>query len=290
MRAILSIPAIILLLYTGMAGAQNRPVIKASITKNRILLGEPFQLVIESSIPGGSIVRPLKIDTIPHFEFLSPPEMDTIREATGIQIKAVYSLTSFDSGHWVIPSYSLSSNVRSDTLPVDVVFSEFDPTQPYHDIKDVIPVETEGEDKSWWYYVAGGVLLLLVAAVILARRKKKPVPEVATEKDAYAKAMDVLQKLRKNKPSTVEYYSSLVNIFRIYVLKRKGIHSLQKTTHDLVVKIQSLDPDRTKFEALAQSLRMSDFVKFAKFQPSPSDDEEAWQAIKKGIEELEKIN
>ena len=274
----------------GMGYAQDRPVIKASVTKNRILLGEPFQLVLESSIPGGSIVRPLKIDTIPHFEFLSAPQIDTIREAKGIQIKAVYSLTSFDSGHWVIPSYSLSGVIRTDTIPMDVVFSEFDPTQPYHDIKDVIPVELEGEDNSWWYYVAGGALLLLVAAVILARRKKKPIKEAVPDKDAYSKAMDELQKIRKNKPSTMEYYSGLVNIFRIYVLKRKGIHSLQKTTNDLVVKIQSLDPDRTKFEALAQALRMSDFVKFAKYQPGASDDEEAWQAIKKGIEELEKLN
>lgn len=271
--------------------AQSRAEIKTSVTKNRILLGEPFQLVIESNIPGGSIVRPLKIDTIPHFEFLSPPATDTIREAKGIQIKTVFSLTSFDSGHWVIPSYSLSSRIRSDTIPIDVLFTpDFDSTKPYHDIKDVIAVETEKEENNWWYYLAGGVLLLILAAVILGRKKKKPLVKELSAKDAYSTAIDELQRLKKNKPSPVEFYSKMVDIFRIYVEKRKGIQSMQKTTNDLVIKLQTLKPDKEKFDALTQALRMSDFVKFAKYQPSASDDEECWLAIRNGIDELEKLN
>jgi len=271
--------------------AQQRPLIRASVTKNRILLGEPFQLVVESTIPGGSIVRPLRIDTIPHFEFLEPPVIDTIREATGIQIKAVYKLTSFDSGHWVIPAYYLSDRIRTDTIPIDIVFTDdFDPNKPYHDIKDIIPVDEENEKKVWWYYAAGGALLLILLAILLARRKKKPATAPVVDRDAYSDALAALDKLRKNKPGTLAYYSELVSIFRIYVLKRKGILSLQKTTNDLVVKLQALNPDKKIFEELAQVLRLSDLVKFAKYQPSAEDDEQALRAIKNGIEELERRN
>ena len=65
---------------------------------------------------------------------------------------------------------------------------------------------------------------------------------------------------------------------------------MQKTTNDLVIKLQTLKPDKEKFDALTQALRMSDFVKFAKYQPSASDDEECWLAIRNGIDELEKLN
>ncbi len=284
---------ILVIVFLGLGArlpAQNGPVIRSSATKNKILLGEPFELVIESSIPAGSIVRSLTIDTIPHFEFLSPPVTDTIREARGIQIKTVFSLTSFDSGHWVIPSYSLSSRIRSDAIPIDVVFTpDFDSTKPYHDIKDVIAVETKKQGNNWWYYLAGGVLLLLLAAMIL-RKKKKPVVKEVSSKDAYGTAIDELQRLKKNKPSSVEYYSRMVDIFRIYVEKRKGIQSMQKTTNDLVIKLQTLKPEKEKFDALVQALRMSDFVKFAKYQPTATDDEQSWMAIKNGIDELEKLS
>ena len=283
--------AIVLIGLGAELPAQNRPVIRSSTTKNKILLGEPFELVIESSIPAGSIVRPLKIDTIPHFEFLSPPVSDTIREAKGIQIKSVFSLTSFDSGHWVIPSYSISSGIRTDTIPIDVMFTPgFDSTQPYHDIKDVIAVETAEEGYPWWYYLAGGLLLLVLAVLILRKKKKKPVVKEVQERDAYSVAIEELQRLKKNRSSSVEFYSKMTDVFRIYVLKRKGIQSLQKTTHDLVVKLQNLRPEKEKFDALAQALRMSDFVKFAKYQPTADDDEQSWLAIKNGIDELEKLN
>ena len=271
--------------------AQQRPSIRASVTKNRILLGEPFQLVVESVIPGGSIVRPLRIDSIPHFEFLEPPVIDTIKEATGIQIKAVYRLTSFDSGHWVIPAYYLSGRIRTDTIPVDIVFTEdFDPNKPYNDIKDIIGVEDENEKKVWWYYAAGAALLLILLAVFLARRKKKPATTPAGDRDAYSEALAALEKLKKQKPDTVAYYSELVSIFRIYVLKRKSILSMQKTTSDLVVKIQPLYADKQVFDELAQVLRLSDLVKFAKYQPSAEDDVQAHRAIKNGIVELESRN
>ena len=270
---------------------QARPSIRSSVTKNRILLGEPFQLIVESEIPGGSIVRPLVIDTIPHFEFLSPPGIDTIREASGIRIKAVYTLTSFDSGHWVIPSWYLSARIRTDTLPVDVVFSDFDPEQPYHEIKDIIEVEEERKGNDWWYWVAGGALLVILLALVLARRKKSSastLPE--TDRDAYQEALDALRELKKGSFPAVQYYSGLVSILRVYLLKRKGIHSLQKTSSDLLVKIKSLQPEAGSFDRLAQALRLSDFVKFARYQPTAADDEEAWQAIRSGIEELEKLN
>ncbi len=270
--------------------AQEKPLIKASVTKSRVLLGEPFQLIIESSIPGGSIVRPVKIDTIPHFEFLEPPVTDTVSDSKGVRIKSVYTLASFDSGHWVIPSYYLTARIRTDTLPVDVVFSDFDPNQAYHDIKDIIPVEEAGEKNNWWYYAAGGALLLMVLVYLATRKKKKPEQKQVIEKDAFADALQALEKLKKNKPVQSEYYSELVSIFRVYVLKRKGILSLQKTTSDLVVKLQTLNPDKKRFEELAQALRLSDFVKFAKYRPSITDDEEAWNAVKNGIEELERTN
>jgi hypothetical protein len=278
----------VLILAGMLAAAQSRPAITASVDKSRILLGEPFHLTIEAVIPGGSIVRPLRIDTIPHFEFLEAPRVDTFREASGIRIRGVYKLTSFDSGHWVIPAYSISARIRTDTLGIDVVFSDFDPSQPYHDIRDIIEVEEENGDTPWWWWAVGAAALVLVAVLVLARRKKNPVVAAAvTGPGAYEEAMKALQQLTKGSRDPVLFHTELTHIFRNYVHRRHQVQSHQKTTHDLMIKLQPLVKDKTKYDRLAQALRLGDFVKFAKYKPSEEDNAGALNAVREGIDEME---
>lgn len=278
------------LLLHQLVPAQGKPVIKASVDKNRVLLGEPFTLVIESTIPSGSVVRPVIIDTIHHFEFREKPVIDTLREAKGLTIKAVYQLASFDSGHWVIPSYSLSATIKTDTIPMDVVFSDFDPNQDYHDIKDIIEVETPGEKNKWWLFIIGAVVIIGGAIFLMTRGKKTVKPVAITPENAYADAISQLEKLNSAPPPAKEYYSKLISIFRVYVFKRKGILSLQKTTDDLILQLQGLQLNKESADRLAQALRLSDFVKFARFVPATEDDRLAFNSIKKGIEEIEQLS
>ena len=64
--------------------------------------------------------------------------------------------------------------------------------------------------------------------------------------------------------------------------------SMQKTTDDLVVQLRGLPMDRLQFEKLAQSLRLSDFVKFARYVPSAEDDRNTFETIKNAIVAIEK--
>jgi hypothetical protein len=97
-----------------------------------------------------------------------------------------------------------------------------------------------------------------------------------------------LEKLRRENPAAKLFYTRLVDIFRLYVLRRKGIESLQKTTDDLVVQMKSLKLPADDFNQLAQSLRMSDFVKFAKYEPGDADKQESFGIIKRAIENIQK--
>ena len=101
--------------------------------------------------------------------------------------------------------------------------------------------------------------------------------------------MTQLEKLQKEKPGAKQYYSKLVDIFRIYVLNKTGIHSLQNTTDDLVSQLRGLGIPKEQFEQLAQSLRLSDFVKFAKYIPSAVDDKHSFDTINLSIQQIEQI-
>ncbi|HMK26382.1 MAG TPA: hypothetical protein VK483_10155 [Chitinophagaceae bacterium] len=268
--------------------AQGGATVKARVDKNRILIGEPLQLIIEANLSPGSVISFINIDTIDHFELLGKPVIDTIQANGGTTIKGIYKFTSFDSGHWVIPSFVLSPKVKTDTIPIDVVFSDFDPNQDYHDIKDIIEVAPE-KKKQWWWLIAGSALLLAAIAVYLLRKKKPaalPAQEIRT--DPYEDAMKELEQLQRDKPEAKKYHSKLTDIFRLYVFRKKGILSLQKTTADLVLQLRDLNLNKEQFDKLSQALRLSDFVKFAKYVPTKDDDKNCFEEIKKSIMTLEK--
>ncbi len=269
--------------------AQGGAVIKASTDKNKILIGEQFQLTIEANLSPGSVISFITIDSIEHFEVLDKPVIDTITKDGRTVIKGVYQLTSFDSGHWVIPSYMLSPAVKTDTIPIDVVFSDFDPNQEYHDIKDILEVKPSKEKMKWWWFVAGGVLLLAMLLLYLSRKKKPVIAAVPkTVIDPYEEAMKQLEQLLREKPESKQFFSQLTDIFRLYIFRRKGILSLQKTTDDIVLQLRNQALSKEQFDKLAQSLRLSDFVKFAKYIPSDDDRKNCFEEIKNAILSIEK--
>ena len=269
-------------------GAQVKPSIRASVDKNRILIGEPFLLTIEASFPASFKTSFFDIDTLDHFEFLKPPHIDSFSEASSKGIKAIYTLTSFDSGHWVIPAFVLNPKVRSDTIPVDVVFSDFNPEQDYHDIKDIIEIKPK-EEKNWLWYAIAGTVAVLVLIYALLRKKKQPAEVTAPPVNAYEEAMNQLNSLQKQKLSGKEYHTNLVDIFRLYVLRKRNVLSLQKTTDDLVYQLRSIIKENEIFTQLQQSLQLSDFVKFAKYNPAAEDDSSAFNTIKKTIQHIEQL-
>ncbi|MFI5132720.1 MAG: LPXTG cell wall anchor domain-containing protein [Chitinophagales bacterium] len=269
--------------------AQKKISVKASVDKNKILIGEKINLTLEASIPQKEIVHFFSIDSIPHFELESKGKVDTSKTDNGILLKQVIPLTSFDSGHWVIPSFILNKKIKTDPIGVDIGFSDFDPTKDYHDIKDIIEVNP-AKEKDWtWYIVAGAAILVAVVSLVL-RRKKKPVLLPAQTIDPYKEAMQQLQQIQKEPGSPKKYYSGLIDVFRLYIFRKKGFHSLQETTDDLVLQLKNLNLDKTSFEQLSQALRLSDFVKFAKYVPDEDDNKIVFETIKKAIQLVEESN
>jgi len=237
-------------------------------------------------------MRFFNIDSIPHFEILERKKIDTIDNNEGIKLSQSFTLTSFDSGHWVIPSFELTGDkpLFTDTIPVNVGFSPFDPKQDYHDIKDIIEVHVQEKKKQdWYWYIAASVLLLGTIIYLLVRKKKKPAPKPKLI-DPFKEAKLELEKLQKENLSSKLFYTKLVDIFRLYVSGRRGIASLQKTTDDLVVQLRLLKLSEEDFSQLAQTLRMSDFVKFAKYEPNEADKANSFKTIKSSIDKIESLS
>jgi hypothetical protein len=82
------------------------------------------------------------------------------------------------------------------------------------------------------------------------------------------------------------FYSRLGEIFRVYLYRRLDIASLSETSEELIGQIRHLSLPQQQFMDLAETLRISDFVKFAKYQPGLADSDSHYRVIRAAIEEL----
>jgi hypothetical protein len=269
--------------------------VKASVDKNKIVIGEPIGLTLEAYIPLGQQVTWFPMDTIPHFEFLKKARPDTLESIEGKKITQVTTITSFDSGQWEIPQLELKvlkQSYYTDTILIDVGFTPFDREADYRDIKDII--EVNNPDTKYIPWVIGAAVLVSLALVIYFLRKRKPVTAVTRKEppklSPYEEAMQALAELRKKGlPQNGQvkwYYTELNDILRVFVSRKLNIATMERTNEELILQLRRLNLSRDSFTRLAQALRMSDYVKFAKYQPGAEDNEKNYEIIQSAIQTL----
>lgn len=264
--------------------------LKAAADKHRVLLGEPLQVTVDVQLSADAVTQFPAVDSFPHFEIAEPPVFDTSVKEGYTFIHGVYKLISFDSGHWVIPPFRLGA-IASDPIVVDVVFSDADPSKPYHDIKDLVSAEEKKKSFPWLLF-AGGAATLILLLYLLFRNKggeSKTMEPSPVQTDPYQEALQGLEAWRGRTQDVKAYYSGLVSVFRIYIFRKKGILSLQKTTDDLIAQLKVVPLEPALASQLYQALRMSDFVKFAKYQPGEVDHVSVLEIIKTAIEKTEQL-
>ena len=262
----------------------------AVTNKEKIVIGEPFELTLKATISKNTL-HWIIIDTFPHFEILNKAKIDTqINKETYI-LEQKITLTGWDSGKWPIPSIVFSKTQKSKPIVIDVAFSPspFNTEQEYHDIKDILEVPKPQKDVWYWYLIGAILLLLLFFLLFPSKKKKKEDAAKKPDENIYKASLLRLDRLKTGNISDAKiYYTELIDIFRDYLHKRKGIQSFSKTTDDLAIQISNLQQVNNP-QLLFQTLRLSDLVKFARFQPSPSEQKESWEIIRQSIIEIENI-
>jgi hypothetical protein len=279
-----SITSILVFLFAVViANAQTTGSVITTVDKNKIEIGKHLQLNIKYSYPSNATNKFILPDTIPHFEIMQSSVIDSATAKGFTTVNRQLILTSFDSGKWTIPAFSLAQKLQSKAMEIEVVFSDFNPEQPYHDIKDILPAKPLANKTPWWWYTTVAIILLLAIAAFVAKKKKVVPAKVIPRIDAFQQSMQQLEALRKQSLSKKEYYAALATIFREYLVQKKGVLSLQKTTDDLLLQLKNTGWFISEFETFSTALRTTDWVKFAKYIPTTQEDENVYKAIKQAI-------
>jgi len=280
-----SITIYIYILFSAFSAIAQDASVKASINRDKILIGEPIQLQLEATIPAGASTKWFAEDIIPHFDFIEKSKIDSSKPGV---FKQTITITSFDSGRQVIPALSLECNGKSyltDSLVVFVSFSDFDPKKDYHDIKDIIEVKADINYLTW-ILIAAGILLLLLLIWYLRKRRKKPAApvEAFSHLSPLEEALRALDELKQQQLTEKQFYTRMNDIIRWFVYRKTGVAAMQETNEEFILQVEKLGMPQDDFIALAQTLRLCDVVKFAKFIPSREDKEHSLRVIRSSVQ------
>jgi hypothetical protein len=169
-------------------------------------------------------------------------------------------------------AYTNAYELTVTTLPVDT-------TKPIKPIKAPLKVEYQLREFFWWFVALGVLIIAAIIGFILYRRyKKKPAPVVTRPRPKdppHIWANKELQKLELEKlwqkDQVKLYHSRLTDILRSYLEFRYDYYALESTTEEIQKELSRLDVNMDAGSKLMETLRLADFVKFAKMNPAPDE-------------------
>jgi hypothetical protein len=178
-----------------------------------------------------------------------------------------------------------------------VAFVNFDASADYHDIKDIMDVKSQQLSYINWI-IASAAVLSLLGILYFIRKKEAVLPppvikKVISKFSPLQEALQSLEELRQKGFSSNGglkiFHSQLNDIFRWYLYRKTNLGTMEKTSGELMVQLKQLNIPNDVFVNLAQTLRMNDAVKFAKYQPGEQENNDSWNCIKQSIDQLDKI-
>jgi hypothetical protein len=279
------------------SSAQDEPSVKASVDKTQIVVGDPFRLTIDIAT-----VRLPQLDSIPHFEWLGKGTKDSLTAGTGSRYHLEWKLTSFDSGVHLIPSFPVQiggQNYQTDSLSVQVTYGAMDSLKNYHDIRGIIDKENPAVKYIPWVVLGFTLLSILLFAWSVNRMARASLAEPGQEPsqknnlsalDEALSALDALKTMTLTDAASVKkYYSAMNDVLRVFLVRNMRFSAMVRTNEELIMQLSRVAMDRQSFSHLAGVLRMSDFVKFAKYIPGQIDNEKNLEIIRSSITIINEI-
>ncbi|MCQ2335109.1 MAG: hypothetical protein MJZ89_04615 [Paludibacteraceae bacterium] len=267
-------------------------VVSAQIDSTDLWIGDQTAMHLQATASAGEQVSMPLFDQMLQdgLYIVDRSAIDTIAEKDGrVTYKQELMITSFkDSLFYVhpIPFMVNGDTVLSNPLSINIIQPfEMDTTAAITDIKGVM------KPKIWWWGILRWVLLALSIAgmatggYFLYKRLKKdgtdeesiapellrPCDEVALEKLEIIKQEKIWQTGEHKL-----YFTQLTDVVREYIGRRFGISSQEQTSTETLQAMKPIltaDDQKELYGKLEKMLQLSDLVKFAKWTPTPDENE-----------------
>ena len=276
-------------LWISIFSLSAQTVINATIDSTSILIGQQTKIHLEiAADKDQSLQIPMVSDTLmAGVEVLTISKIDTIDIGNNrMKMKYDYLITSFDSALYLLPPFKVITGtdttfsselaLKVSTIPVDTESGKF------NDIKDIRTPPFVLMDYLPVFLLIVAIIAFLALAVFIIYRiinKKSLVPFKKEEPfvPAHIRAIRRLEAIKADKlwqmGKIKEYYSEITDTLRKYIEERFGIGAMEMTSGEILTDIKQYGDANTAYDNLKQVLILADFVKFAKYQSLPDENE-----------------
>jgi len=268
--------------------------VSASIDRNKILIGEQvtLQIKVENFNARTTFLQNwfYPPDTPTHLQVVNREAVDTIDVGGLTTYMQKLILTSFDSGKWKLDPMQVIMQERStgkktilqtDSLFLEVLPVDVSNMQSYHDIKDILAVETR-PDYTLYIAIAVSFVILAILVYLLVKRKRikkeeppKPVYKGTPLEHALQKIKGLERENLAAKGQIKLFYTQLSDICKNYFSDQLQVRSTQSTSDELMVLLGVYLQNEKYRTQFYQLLRLADAVKFAKYIPVTEQNDEA---------------
>ena len=267
-------------------------VINTSLDSTVVCLGDQTGLRFEATCaPDEYVTFPtFGKELIDGVEIVRQSGVDSTVDKQGKHYSQQLMLTSFEDSLFFVeplPFASGGDTAYSETITLNFV-------QPFVLDSTVAITDIKALQKApiwWWGYIRWILGALLLAGIgflvwwLLGKignntnvytpaKKKEP------ERPAEEVALEQLDRIREEKiwtqGQTKQYHTELTDVLRTYIAKRFGVASTEKTSDETLQAMKPILSDQRELHAsLTKVLRLADLVKFAKWQATPDENEQA---------------
>jgi hypothetical protein len=273
-------------LSAGAALAAGPVEARASVDRQTITLGDPFQLtVVVDAAADHQIVDPGVARVIGDFELIEtlPAQQET--QGAGTRLVFRYRLTSFRLGDRVVPAIEVGyvdpkgvrGVARTEPQPISVAsvarpgedVSDIKPLKPQLEVPGAPPVSTE------LLLALVGAALFAIAVIACFRllqqlMAQSPPPEVLTPAQRALRELDRITALRLPEAGQYKTHYELVSAcLRRYALEEFGLAAPQRTTRELLAELERSGAAVERAAMLREVLSESDVVRFDHLLPGP---------------------
>lgn len=288
---------IIGLLLMAATTASAAPItVKATMDSTTLLIGE--QRIIHLEVEQPKIVRLHFPDFTENnllaggVEVLRSSRKDTtVIKGGNLRIKEDLIVTAFDTGRYELPPFKFeahepgySSEYLTEKIIVDVVTIEEDFTKAKlkgnHDIyRPGFNFTRIFHYLSFVPLFAGIPFIFIVSVLFFTRRKKQAIISFDTidrrtpQELALSSLKDIKEEKIWEKGQDKKYYTQITDTLRNYFLERFQISAFEMTSNQIIEELRENEDAKLVEDKINQVFKLSDMVKFAKYQPSKEENE-----------------
>ena len=284
-----SFSVIILLIFCTTVNAQTISV-GASTDTTDYLVGDFINYEIEVvTHEDVEVLPPLLPDTLTHLELISREKPVVTDDGKSQTTFYKFILAGYDSVTAVIPAVTIEYRTGNDStlkkIETDSVVVNVHtlPVSTAEEIKDVkSPLLIAYDWKLLLLWIGIGIIILALANYFYRRYKKKKAAQTVEERiiviPPHVKAFRALEELEREqlwqKGRIKDYHSRITEIIREYFEERFDLHALELTTSETMLHLRGIKESEKILDVTFDFLSNADLVKFAKFQPLESVNEE----------------